>query len=140
VLTEIKNRGVEDVCITVCDGLKGLPEAINTVRERAEEAGGPSAFGGDGLRAGWAQPSHSMRHAWGPCCLAIWKGSLGHKRRDRASAGLTRPGHRVSTALRLASLAISAPAAKPSTSNCEWRANRVRDMLTAVRIRGFHSP
>ncbi|MBE4720401.1 IS256 family transposase [Pseudarthrobacter sp. AB1] len=35
VLTEIKNRGVEDVCITVCDGLKGLPEAINTVWELA---------------------------------------------------------------------------------------------------------
>jgi putative transposase len=35
VLTEIKNRGVEDVCITVCDGLKGLPEAINTVWDRA---------------------------------------------------------------------------------------------------------
>ncbi|OXR39642.1 hypothetical protein B7C42_08290 [Nocardia cerradoensis] len=31
VLTEIKNRGVGDVCIAVCDGLKGLPEAINTV-------------------------------------------------------------------------------------------------------------
>ncbi|MFJ4651024.1 IS256 family transposase [Nocardia sp. NPDC088792] len=31
VLTELKNRGVADVCITVCDGLKGLPEAINTV-------------------------------------------------------------------------------------------------------------
>jgi hypothetical protein len=31
VLTEIKNRCVEDVCITVCDGLKGLPEAITTV-------------------------------------------------------------------------------------------------------------
>ena len=30
VLTEIKNRGVEDVCIVVCDGLKGLPESINT--------------------------------------------------------------------------------------------------------------
>jgi transposase-like protein len=28
VLTEIKNRGVEDVCIVVCDGLKGLPDAI----------------------------------------------------------------------------------------------------------------
>ncbi len=28
VLTEIKNRGVNDVCIIVCDGLKGLPEAI----------------------------------------------------------------------------------------------------------------
>jgi putative transposase len=31
VLTEIKNRGVADVCIAVCDGLKGLPEAIGTV-------------------------------------------------------------------------------------------------------------
>ena len=31
VLTEIKNRGVEDVCITVCDGLKGLREAITTI-------------------------------------------------------------------------------------------------------------
>jgi transposase-like protein len=35
VLTEIKNRGVEDFCITFCDGLKGLPEAIKTVWERA---------------------------------------------------------------------------------------------------------
>jgi len=30
VLTEIKNRGVEDVCILVCDGLKGLPESVTT--------------------------------------------------------------------------------------------------------------
>jgi putative transposase len=28
VLTEIKNRGTTDVCIVVCDGLKGLPDAI----------------------------------------------------------------------------------------------------------------
>src|SRR5215207_506405 len=28
VLTEIRNRGVNDVCIVVCDGLKGLPESI----------------------------------------------------------------------------------------------------------------
>jgi transposase-like protein len=28
VLTELKNRGVADVCMVVCDGLKGLPEAI----------------------------------------------------------------------------------------------------------------
>lgn len=34
VLTELKNRGVADVCIAVCDGLKGLPDAINTVWER----------------------------------------------------------------------------------------------------------
>jgi len=33
VLTEIKNRGVADVCIAVCDGLKGLPDAITTVWE-----------------------------------------------------------------------------------------------------------
>ena len=31
VLTEIKNRGVEDVCLVVCDGLKGLPDSVNTV-------------------------------------------------------------------------------------------------------------
>jgi transposase-like protein len=31
VLTEIKNRGVADVCIVVCDGLQGLPDAIATV-------------------------------------------------------------------------------------------------------------
>jgi putative transposase len=30
VLTEIKNRGVQDACIVVCDGLKGLPESITT--------------------------------------------------------------------------------------------------------------
>ena len=31
VLTEIKNRGTRDCLIVVCDGLKGLPEAIATV-------------------------------------------------------------------------------------------------------------
>ena len=35
VLTEIKNRGTGDVCIVVCDGLKGLPDAITTVWEQA---------------------------------------------------------------------------------------------------------
>jgi putative transposase len=28
VLTELKNRGVDDACMVVCDGLKGLPDAI----------------------------------------------------------------------------------------------------------------
>ena len=28
VLTELKNRGIADVCIVCCDGLKGLPDAI----------------------------------------------------------------------------------------------------------------
>jgi transposase-like protein len=31
VLTELKNRGVNDVLIVVCDGLKGLPESIRTI-------------------------------------------------------------------------------------------------------------
>jgi putative transposase len=35
VLTEIKNRGTHDVCIVVCDGLKGLPQAIETVWPQA---------------------------------------------------------------------------------------------------------
>jgi putative transposase len=35
VLTEIKNRGTQDVCIVVCDGLTGLPDAISTVWPKA---------------------------------------------------------------------------------------------------------
>lgn len=31
VITEIKNRGVRDVLMLVCDGLTGLPDAVNTV-------------------------------------------------------------------------------------------------------------
>ena len=31
VLTDIKNRGVQDVFFFVCDGLKGLPDAVNAV-------------------------------------------------------------------------------------------------------------
>src|SRR6266498_622946 len=31
ILTEIKNRGVEDILILCCDGLKGFPEAIEAV-------------------------------------------------------------------------------------------------------------
>ena len=35
VLTELRNRGVADACIVVCDGLKGLPDAINATWPRA---------------------------------------------------------------------------------------------------------
>src|SRR6476660_10378180 len=31
VLADLKNRGVPDVFFVVCDGLKGLPDAVNTV-------------------------------------------------------------------------------------------------------------
>ncbi len=30
-LAELRNRGVEDVCIVACDGLKGLPDAIGEI-------------------------------------------------------------------------------------------------------------
>jgi transposase-like protein len=30
-LTEVRNRGVKDVCILLCDGLNGLPQAANAV-------------------------------------------------------------------------------------------------------------
>jgi transposase-like protein len=35
VLTEIKNRGTKDVCIVVCDGLTGLPDAVASVWPQA---------------------------------------------------------------------------------------------------------
>ena len=31
VLTDIRNRGVRDVFVLVCDGLKGLPEVVANV-------------------------------------------------------------------------------------------------------------
>lgn len=31
ILTEIKNRGAGDVLMLVCDGLRGLPDAVETV-------------------------------------------------------------------------------------------------------------
>jgi putative transposase len=31
ILTELKNRGVGDVCMLVCDGLKGLPDVVGQV-------------------------------------------------------------------------------------------------------------
>ncbi|MGY5015102.1 IS256 family transposase [Streptomyces sp. 900105755] len=34
VFTELKNRGLNDVLMLVCDGLKGLPEAVETVWPR----------------------------------------------------------------------------------------------------------
>lgn len=36
VLTELRNRGVEDVCIVVCDGLKGLADSITTTWSLAQ--------------------------------------------------------------------------------------------------------
>ncbi|MFC5149925.1 transposase [Streptomyces aureoversilis] len=35
VLSELRNRGAEDVCIVACDGLKGLPEAVTATWPKA---------------------------------------------------------------------------------------------------------
>ncbi len=49
VLAEIKNRGTQDVCLVVCDGLKGVPEAIAAVWPQAITQRGRkhAATGGD---------------------------------------------------------------------------------------------
>ena len=36
VLTDLQNRGVEDILISSIDGLKGFPEAINSIYPKAE--------------------------------------------------------------------------------------------------------
>jgi putative transposase len=71
VLTEIKNRGTEDVCIVVCDGLKGLPDAIEAdlaARDHPDVCAAPD-------------PQHL------PVCLPCGLGQDG----PRPAAGLHRP-------------------------------------------------
>jgi putative transposase len=53
VFTEIKNRGVQDVCIAVCDGLKGLPEAIKTTWELATVQTCIVHYAGARVMLGW---------------------------------------------------------------------------------------
>jgi transposase-like protein len=36
VLTELKNRGVQDILITAVDGLKGFPDAIESVYPKTQ--------------------------------------------------------------------------------------------------------
>ncbi|AFI06317.1 transposase [Helicobacter cetorum MIT 99-5656] len=36
VLTDLKNRGLEDILIASVDGLKGFPEAINSIFPKTE--------------------------------------------------------------------------------------------------------
>jgi hypothetical protein len=55
VLTEIKNRGTDDVCIVVCDGLKGLPDAKH--RSVLDHPSAPIALS---LRSRSALPPSSM--------------------------------------------------------------------------------
>jgi transposase-like protein len=54
VLTEIKNRGVQDVRIVVCDGLTGLPDAIAAVWSKAVTQ---TSSIHNGRPAGWGRRS-----------------------------------------------------------------------------------
>jgi len=36
IITELKNRGVQDILITCVDGLKGYPDAINSIFPETE--------------------------------------------------------------------------------------------------------
>ena len=53
VLSEIKNRGTRDVCMLVCDGLKGLPDAVNAVWEKTIVQTGPAVRSGIQARDVW---------------------------------------------------------------------------------------
>jgi len=88
VLTELHNRGVRDVLIACCDGLEGLPEAIETTWPGT----------GPDLRGALCRPSGI--HALGPastCALSrIWiagwmlppaSGGRAERTGDRAASG-----------------------------------------------------
>ena len=42
VLTELKNRGVHDVPMVVCDGLTGLPDTNRMIGPKLQAAGAPT--------------------------------------------------------------------------------------------------
>jgi transposase-like protein len=99
VLSELLNRGVQDVCIVVCDGVRGLPDAIadvwpqaivqtcvlhlirNTFRYASKADWGPIA---KELRPIYAAPSESaaadrldeLEERWGqryPAIIRLWR-------------------------------------------------------------------
>ena len=65
MLTELRNRGVADVCIVCCDGLKGLPDAIVATWPRATVQTCVVHLVRNSLRfaskADWAQVTRGMK-------------------------------------------------------------------------------
>jgi hypothetical protein len=105
VLTEIRNRGVADVLIVCCDGLKGLPDAIEATWPRAvvqtcvhspDPGGDPVLLlqGPQGCRQGAAADLHRRQRS----------GRRRSPRRPRARVGRPLPGHRPIVAGRLGTL------------------------------------
>ena len=81
VLSEILNRGTVDVCIVVCDGLKGLPEAIADVWPRAIVQTCVLHLIRDSFRyaskADWAQLAKDLRPLYSAPTEAAAKAALG---------------------------------------------------------------
>ena len=79
VLTELKNRGVDDVFFLICDGLKGLPDAVGAVW--------PLAI----VRPAWciccATRSATRRRRTGTPSNAMSNPSTPRRRRRRRDAG-----------------------------------------------------
>jgi hypothetical protein len=67
VLTEIKNRGVGDVLMVVCDGLTGLPDAISTVWPQTITQTCVVHYADLRIMPTWARSCW-----WGRCCP--WRG------------------------------------------------------------------
>jgi hypothetical protein len=102
VLTELRSRGVADACIVVCDGLKGLPDAIEVTWPRAtvltslvHDAG---AWNGSGChphrreRASADRPSRSRRRPVPPVGDGLRTAS-----RSCATSAITSDGGGLST-------------------------------------------
>ncbi|GAA1834407.1 hypothetical protein GCM10009735_82530 [Actinomadura chokoriensis] len=61
MFTELKNRGLADVLVLVCDGLKGRPKAVETIWPRTvAQASVGSSAGTSSPASGSARGSHDM--------------------------------------------------------------------------------
>ncbi len=149
MLTELKNRGVADVCIVSCDGLKGLPEAINAtwpeavvqtcvvhlVRNSLRYASkkhwaaitrdlkpvytAPSATAAE---ARFAEFAETWRPVY-PALVAMWETLLG---RVRAVPGLPRRDPHSSSTRRMASSRSTAVSGRPHAGAVTSPASRPR--------------
>jgi putative transposase len=70
VFTELKNRGLDGVLMLVCDGLRGLPDAVGTVWPRTIEQTCVVHLPRDGFRYAWRADGDKIAKALKPVCTA----------------------------------------------------------------------
>ena len=92
VLTEIKNRGTRDVLMLVCDGLKGLPDAVNAVWDKTVVQACIVHLLRNSFKYAskkdWAQVAKDLK----PVYTAVRIGSAGRVRRVLREMGEALPG------------------------------------------------